>query len=121
MPSGLPFPPLMAEVEPAEGALHEIDVTYDGEDLDWVCEYLGLSHESLIALHSDPVYDVRLLGSPGFVYLSDVPPEIAVPRLPSPGRWFRPARSASGAARPASTAGPAPAAGAFSAGRQRSR
>lgn len=78
------LPALMAEVEPAEGTLHEIEVTYDGEDLGWVCEHLGLTPETLIALHSEPVYDVRLLGSPGFVYLSDVPQEIAVPRLSEP-------------------------------------
>lgn len=78
------LPAVMAEVAPAEGTLHEIEVAYDGEDLDWVCEHLGLTPEALISLHSEPVYDVRLLGSPGFVYLSDVPPEIAVPRLPEP-------------------------------------
>lgn len=78
------IPDLMAEVEPAEGTLHEIEVTYDGEDLGWVCSHLGLEPEALISLHSQPVYDVRLLGSPGFVYLSDVPAEIAVPRLSEP-------------------------------------
>jgi len=78
------LPALMAEVEPSEGTLHEVDVTYDGEDLDWVCSHLGLEPEALIFLHSEPVYDVRLLGSPGFVYLSDVRPEIAVPRLSEP-------------------------------------
>ncbi len=78
------LPAMMAEVEPAEGTLHEIEVTYDGDDLGWVCEHLGLTPEALVALHSEPVYDVRLLGSPGFVYLSDVPAEIAVPRLSEP-------------------------------------
>jgi KipI family sensor histidine kinase inhibitor len=78
------LPALMAEVEPVEGVLHEIDVTYGGEDFEWACEHLGLEPEALITLHSRPVYDVRLLGSPGFVYLSDVPPEIALPRLSEP-------------------------------------
>lgn len=78
------LPQLMAEVEPVEGRLHEVQVAYDGEDLEWVCDHLGLKPETLIALHAAPVYDVRLLGSPGFVYLSDVPPEIAVPRLSEP-------------------------------------
>jgi KipI family sensor histidine kinase inhibitor len=78
------LPALMAEVEPAEGTLHEVDVSYDGEDLDWVCNHLGLKLEALIALHSQPIYDVRLLGSPGFVYLSDVPEGLAVPRLSEP-------------------------------------
>lgn len=78
------IPALMAEVEPSEGTLHEVGVTYDGQDLDWACEHLGLERRALIALHSQPVYDVRLLGSPGFVYLSDVAPGIAVPRLSEP-------------------------------------
>lgn len=78
------LPALMAEVEPAVGTLHEVQVSYDGEDLEWACEHLGLSPGALIDLHSQPVYDVRLLGSPGFVYLSDVVPELAVPRLSDP-------------------------------------
>jgi len=78
------LPALMAEVQPAEGTLHEIAVTYDGEDLEWVCAHLGLTASTVIDLHSAPIYDVRLLGSPGFVYLSDVPGEIAVPRLEEP-------------------------------------
>ncbi|MEX0789934.1 MAG: carboxyltransferase domain-containing protein, partial [Actinomycetota bacterium] len=81
---GAAIPGLMAEVEPAVGTLHEVDVTYDGEDLAWVCEHLDLTLDALVALHSEPLYDVRLLGSPGFVYLSDVRPEIAVPRLSEP-------------------------------------
>lgn len=75
---------LMADVEPVEGSLHEIQAVYDGEDLGWVCEHLGMDAEALIAAHSGPAYDVRLLGSPGFVYLSDVAQEIAVPRLEEP-------------------------------------
>ncbi|HYN98693.1 MAG TPA: carboxyltransferase domain-containing protein [Actinomycetota bacterium] len=78
------LPELMAEVQPAEGTLHEIAVDYDGEDLDWVCGHLGMEAKAVIDLHSGQVYDVRLLGSPGFVYLSDVPPELAVPRLEEP-------------------------------------
>ncbi len=79
-------PGLMAAVKPAEGALHEIRLTYDGDDFRWVCQHLGMDAEDLIALHSAIPYDVRLLGSPGFVYLSDVPPEIAVPRMDEPRR-----------------------------------
>ncbi|HEX2178900.1 MAG TPA: carboxyltransferase domain-containing protein [Actinomycetota bacterium] len=77
---------LMADVEPVAGSLHEVDTVYDGEDLDWVCEHLGIDAGTLVARHSEPVYDVRLLGSPGFVYLSDVAPGIAVPRLDEPRR-----------------------------------
>jgi len=77
-------PELIAGVETAPGTLHTVEVAYDGEDLAWVCEHLGIPADTLIARHSEPVYDVRLLGSPGFVYLSEVPAEIAVPRLEEP-------------------------------------
>ncbi len=78
------IPRLMAEMEPGEGTLHDLDVAYDGDDFGWVCEHLGIPAETLIELHSGRTYDVRLLGSPGFVYLSDVAAEIAVPRLAEP-------------------------------------
>lgn len=81
---GASIPYLMAIMEPSEGTLHQIEMTYDGDDLNWVCRHLGITPDDLIRLHSGQVYDVRLLGSPGFVYLSDVPPELAVPRLDDP-------------------------------------
>lgn len=80
------IPVLLDRVEPVEGNFHEVPLTYDGEDLGWVCAHLGLEKERLVELHSRRTYDVRLLGSPGFVYLSDVIPEIAVPRLDTPRR-----------------------------------
>lgn len=78
------IPGLMAGVEPAEGTLHEVETIYDGPDLEWACGHLGISSGALIERHSARTYDVRLLGSPGFVYLSDVAPEIALPRLAEP-------------------------------------
>lgn len=79
--------PLLAEgIEPVAGSLHEVPVTYDGEDFAWACDHLGMEPAALIGLHSGRIYDVRLLGSPGFVYLSDVAPEIALPRLEEPRR-----------------------------------
>ena len=78
------LPALLESAEPREGRLFEVPVHYDGEDLEWVCGHLGLTAEQVIGLHSERVYDVRLLGSPGFVYLSDVHPSIAVPRLEQP-------------------------------------
>jgi len=79
-------PGLLADVEPAEGTLHRVELTYDGEDLEWVCDYLGTEPDTLIARHSAATYDVRLLGSPGFVYLSDVAEDLAVPRMDEPRR-----------------------------------
>lgn len=83
---GVALPDLMAAVEPAGGVVHDVELLYDGEDLEWICEHLGLAQKTVIAMHSKPVYDVRLLGSPGFVYLSDVPTRIAAPRLAEPRR-----------------------------------
>ncbi|ADE54259.1 5-oxoprolinase subunit B family protein [Coraliomargarita akajimensis] len=50
--------------------LHEVVVRYDGPDLDFVADQVGLSVDRVIALHSQPEYVVRMLGfSPGFPYL----------------------------------------------------
>lgn len=78
------IPSLVARAVPVEGVFHEVALRYDGRDLDWVCDYLHLSPEELASRHSRPVYDVRLLGSPGFIYLSDVEAELALPRLQDP-------------------------------------
>ena len=78
------LPALAAEAEPYEGKLYEVEVHYDGEDVEWACDHLGIEHPELVARHSREPYDVRLLGSPGFIYLSEVPQSIALPRLENP-------------------------------------
>lgn len=78
------IPSLVAAAMPVEGVTHEVALCYDGQDLEWVCRRLNLSAKELASRHCRPVYDVRLLGSPGFIYLSDVPAELAVPRLQEP-------------------------------------
>lgn len=75
---------LAVTAKPIVGNLHTVSINYDGPDLEWVCEHAGLSLEELIRLHSDRTYDVRLIGSPGFIYLSEVAPGIAAPRLETP-------------------------------------
>ena len=70
--------------EPIIGNLHNVSIVYDGPDLEWVCNHSGLSLEELIRLHSDHTYDVRVIGSPGFIYLSEVASGIAAPRLETP-------------------------------------
>lgn len=80
------LPGLLAAALPLEGAVHQIPVRYDGEDLPWVLDRLGMEASTFIGLHCEPLYDVRLLGSPGFIYLSEVCPQIAVPRLETPRR-----------------------------------
>lgn len=62
-----------------------VQIRYDGPDLDSVARFAGLSVEEVIALHVSRTYEVRAVGFlPGFAYLGDVDPRIAVPRLPSP-------------------------------------
>jgi inhibitor of KinA len=66
----------------------EIPVCYDqqfGPDLDEVANHVGLSVEQVIELHSSAIYRVSCLGfTPGFPYLSGLPPELATPRRPIP-------------------------------------
>jgi KipI family sensor histidine kinase inhibitor len=65
-----------------------IPVSYgglDGPDLDETANLAGVSAGDLIELHTGRAYSVLFLGfAPGFAYLGDLAPEIAVPRMPSP-------------------------------------
>jgi KipI family sensor histidine kinase inhibitor len=75
---------IAAEVEPLSGRSHKVPIRYDGEDVDWVCRRAGLNRGQLEEIHSRKTYDVRMIGSPKFIYLSSVPTKIAVPRLEDP-------------------------------------
>ena len=62
-----------------------VPVVYDGEDLDRVCEQLGLSREKFIELHTRDEYRVDMLGFvPGFAYIGGLDPALDVPRLANP-------------------------------------
>lgn len=63
---------------------HEVGVRYDGEDLDWVCSVTGLSRDEVVTRHSGRDYLVTMLGSPGFIYLSEVPESLVLPRQDLP-------------------------------------
>ncbi|MBW3588746.1 MAG: allophanate hydrolase subunit 1 [Actinobacteria bacterium] len=71
-------------ITPYRGKIHEVPVRYDGPDLSWICEHLELETEEIISLHSRFAFDVHLIGSPGFIYLSEVDERIALPRLDEP-------------------------------------
>jgi KipI family sensor histidine kinase inhibitor len=75
---------LVATGRPHPGETHSLVAIYDGPDLKWVLERLEISLEELIALHSEPSYDVRMLGSPRFIYLSEVNDRLALPRMDNP-------------------------------------
>ncbi len=81
---------LAAEREPAvlESRLLRLPVAYGGEggpDLLAVARDRGLDPAELCRRHAGAEYRVAFLGfSPGFAYLTGLPPELAVPRLESP-------------------------------------
>lgn len=77
---------LLPSAHSVHGRLHRVRAMYDGPDLGWVCELTGLSKDALVRAHSAKTYDVRLIGSPGFVYLSSPPPAMRVPRREEPRR-----------------------------------
>ena len=65
-----------------------IPVAYGGEygpDLGFVASWSGLSEEEVVRLHTSREYTCITLGfTPGFVYLGEVDPSIAAPRLETP-------------------------------------
>jgi KipI family sensor histidine kinase inhibitor len=71
--------------EPIAGRHHDIPVRYDGVDLSDVARRSGLSTPEVIARHSAPTYTVYCLGFvPGFGYLGDLDPTLALPRRAEP-------------------------------------
>lgn len=81
---------------------HDIEICYDGPDLDEVAALTNLSKDAIIQLHSSALYTVRFLGfSPGFAYLDGLPEKLHLPRRSNP----RPKMSAGAVAIGASHAG----------------
>jgi inhibitor of KinA len=72
----------------AAGTLWRIPVCYDGEfapDLANVAQLTGLGLREVVARHSAARYHVYMLGFlPGFPYLGDLAPELALPRRADP-------------------------------------
>lgn len=70
------------------GRVIELPVRYggeDGPDLMAVAAHAGLSEDEVIARHSAAEYRVEAIGfTPGFPYLSGLPPELAMPRRSTP-------------------------------------
>lgn len=67
------------------GALVEIPVRYDGEDLGEVANILGMTPDEVVRLNGESDYVAAFTGfAPGFAYLSGGDPRLAVPRRKSP-------------------------------------
>jgi inhibitor of KinA len=66
----------------------EVPVCYENDlapDLDDVAQHTGLSADEIVRRHSGAIYRVSCVGfTPGFPYLSGLPPELATPRRASP-------------------------------------
>lgn len=68
----------------------EVPVHYDGDDLAEVARLSGLSPQEVVAAHTGRSWRVGFAGfAPGFAYLVDGDPRLAVSRRPSPRRRVR--------------------------------
>lgn len=62
-----------------------IHATYDGPDLTFVCDQLGMSLPQFIAWHTGVEWTVAFTGfAPGFGYLTSKAHTVSIPRLPTP-------------------------------------
>ncbi len=80
------LPEFMQDLRSAAAAhTHEIEVRYQGEDLEDVARLTGLDRAEVIRRHSAANYTVAFLGfAPGFPYLAGLDAKLRVPRLQSP-------------------------------------
>jgi len=75
----------VAAVATQSARVVEIPVCYDGEDLPYVAEVLGLTVREVIARHTDGPWLGAFAGfAPGFVYMAGGHPCFQVPRRTSP-------------------------------------
>jgi inhibitor of KinA len=63
----------------------EIPVVYGdefGPDLEWVAHYLKMTPEEVIRLHTQPTYQVYMIGfMPGYPYMGEVVDSLVTPRV----------------------------------------
>jgi len=78
----------LSEIEIPPPRTVEIPVCYGGEygpDLDFVAQSHGLSPEEVIRIHSEPTYQVYMIGfTPGFPFLGKLPEVLHTPRHKTP-------------------------------------
>lgn len=71
--------------EPEPGRLHQMDVIYDGPDLEEIASKLHVMPEAVIEMHAGREVVAELLGFlPGFAYLGPIHERLVLPRRPSP-------------------------------------
>lgn len=77
--------PAEADQAPTPSRTVEIPVEYSGEDLNEVCERVGVSRSRFITEHSAAEHHVAFFGfTPGFGYIDGVPEALHVPRRATP-------------------------------------
>lgn len=70
---------------PADGAVVEVPVAYDGPDLAAVAAVTGLGEDEVVAAHTGTTWTAAFSGfAPGFAYLTGGDPRLAVPRRAAP-------------------------------------
>lgn len=66
----------------------EIPVVYGdkyGPDLEWIADYHKMTPQDVIRLHTQPTYQVYMIGfMPGYPYMGEVPDELVTPRRKTP-------------------------------------
>lgn len=66
----------------------EIPVVYGdkyGPDLEWIADYHKMTRQDVIRLHTQPTYQVYMIGfMPGYPYMGEVPHELVTPRRKTP-------------------------------------
>lgn len=83
--------------ESSQRSVIELNVHYEGEDLEAVAEAIGATKAEVIRLHSSPVYTVRMMGfSPGFPYLDGLNERLHLERRESPRNRIEPGTVAIG-------------------------
>lgn len=69
----------------SKGAIFDIPVTYDSEDLSDVADMLGWTVQDVIRRHTEATFTVAFTGfAPGFAYMTSDDPGFDVPRRKSP-------------------------------------
>ncbi|MDL2345195.1 allophanate hydrolase subunit 1 [Deinococcus sp. MIMF12] len=72
-------------LEAAPGRLHLLPVTFGGPDLGWCAGQVGLDEAGFIRALEGVTLTVAFLGfTPGFAFLTGLPPQFQMPRLPTP-------------------------------------
>jgi KipI family sensor histidine kinase inhibitor len=78
----------LSEIEIPPPKTVEIPVCYGkefGPDIDFVAQSHDLTEEDVIRIHSEPVYQIYMIGfTPGFPFLGGLPEVLHTPRLETP-------------------------------------